>query len=106
MLVSSDVYVLLRVGCYGWMLTTCCCSFGFGGTNAHCILEEYIPSTKKTAFSQSDVLFTPLLFSAASESSLKDMVSQHLSYLRANPEIDLRDLAYTLLHRLAFSWSG
>lgn len=81
------------------MLTTCRCSFGFGGTNAHCILEEYIPSTKKTAFSQSDVLFTPLLFSGASESSLKDMVSQHLSYLRANPEIDLRDLAYTLQHR-------
>ncbi|KAL6228751.1 hypothetical protein BDW75DRAFT_246366 [Aspergillus navahoensis] len=74
-------------------------SLGFGGTNAHCILEGYIPSTKKSAFSQSDVLFTPLLFSAASESSLKEMISQHLSFIRANPEIDLRDLAYTLQHR-------
>ncbi|KAL2861159.1 uncharacterized protein BJX67DRAFT_386006 [Aspergillus lucknowensis] len=74
-------------------------SFGFGGTNAHCILEEYIPSTKKAASAQSGVLFTPLIFSASSESSLREMISQHLSYLRASPETDLRDLAYTLQSR-------
>lgn len=80
------------------MLTTDLFSFGFGGTNAHCILEEYTPSTRETT-STSDIVFTPLLLSAGSESSLREMVSRHLSYLRDNPVLDLRDLVYTLQHR-------
>ncbi|EFQ96791.1 hypothetical protein MGYG_08716 [Nannizzia gypsea CBS 118893] len=69
-------------------------SFGFGGTNAHCILEQYIPEKKAIA-----PVFTPLTFSAASEAALREMLSQHLDYLTGNPETELSDLAYTLQHR-------
>jgi acyl transferase domain-containing protein/NAD(P)-dependent dehydrogenase (short-subunit alcohol dehydrogenase family) len=77
-------------------------SFGFGGTNAHCILEEYVPEAKATASpakTSSGLLFTPLLFSAASETALRTMLSRHLDYLMANPAVELADLAYTLQHR-------
>ncbi|KAK3995851.1 hypothetical protein QBC44DRAFT_388103 [Cladorrhinum sp. PSN332] len=76
-------------------------SFGFGGTNAHCILEEFTP-TKRTstlANGTSGLQFTPLTFSAASESALKATLSQYLHYLQENPSIKLSDLAYTLQHR-------
>ncbi|KAM5489297.1 Type I Iterative PKS [Microsporum audouinii] len=69
-------------------------SFGFGGTNAHCILEQYIPEQKPIA-----PIFTPLLFSAASEVALRTMLSQHLEYLKENPTVEFSDFAYTLQHR-------
>ncbi|EGD86562.1 hypothetical protein H112_05064 [Trichophyton rubrum D6] len=69
-------------------------SFGFGGTNAHCILEQYIPEKKAVS-----PIFTPLTFSASSEIALREMLSQHLDYLLANPETEFSDLAYTLQHR-------
>ncbi|RMZ80295.1 hypothetical protein DV738_g2792, partial [Chaetothyriales sp. CBS 135597] len=72
-------------------------SFGFGGTNAHCILEEFLREAK-VAFNQ-DTLFTPLVFSAASETALHKMIVDHLDYLKANPNTDLASLAYTLQHR-------
>ncbi|KAF3484360.1 polyketide synthase [Arthroderma uncinatum] len=69
-------------------------SFGFGGTNAHCILEEYVPEKKPITS-----IFTPLPFSAASETALRTMLSQHLEYLKLNPTVEFSDLAYTLQHR-------
>lgn len=72
-------------------------SFGFGGTNAHCILEQYVSGSQPLP--QSQVVFTPLVFSAASEWSLRAMLSVHLDYLKANVNVNLEDLAYTLQHR-------
>ncbi|KAL8724801.1 MAG: hypothetical protein Q9166_007747 [cf. Caloplaca sp. 2 TL-2023] len=72
-------------------------SFGFGGTNAHCILESFPP--KSTRESSSSLLFTPLTFSAASTTALRTMLSWHLDYLKANPDVELTNLAYTLQHR-------
>ncbi|KAK3934578.1 polyketide synthase [Diplogelasinospora grovesii] len=72
-------------------------SFGFGGTNAHCILKEYVPNA--TGPKSAGVNFTPLTFSAASATALRSMLSQHLNYLQSKPEAHLDNLAYTLQHR-------
>ncbi|PWY77825.1 hypothetical protein BO83DRAFT_406874 [Aspergillus eucalypticola CBS 122712] len=74
-------------------------SFGFGGTNAHAIMESYVPpGTIMSAPSQSTTLYTPLLFSANSIASLREMISRHRDYLVDRPETSLRDLAWTLQH--------
>ncbi|KAJ5090322.1 hypothetical protein N7532_009006 [Penicillium argentinense] len=73
-------------------------SFGFGGTNAHCILEEYT-ERRETVNSSTSQIFTPLVFSAASELALRQMVSDHLQYLKKHPDTSFLDFAYTLQHR-------
>ncbi|RYC91645.1 Nonribosomal peptide synthetase 14 [Fusarium oxysporum f. sp. narcissi] len=71
-------------------------SFGFGGTNAHAIIEAYEPGTTDSA---PGPLFSPLTFSASSESSLRSLLSSYSGYLKSNPELSLEDLAYTLQTR-------
>ncbi|KAI0412784.1 putative polyketide synthase [Xylaria grammica] len=76
-------------------------SFGFGGTNAHVILESFKQETAtnpnpEVSVSQS---FTPFLFSAASDAALKNTILAYTEYLKANPTIDLRSLSYTLHSR-------
>ncbi|RYP47174.1 hypothetical protein DL768_006724 [Monosporascus sp. mg162] len=74
-------------------------NFGFGGTNAHAILESYeIPKLPEVAKSSAAV-FTPFVFSAASEESLRANLAAYVAYLDAHPETDVRDLAYTLRER-------
>ncbi|KAI9934804.1 hypothetical protein ASPWEDRAFT_175532 [Aspergillus wentii DTO 134E9] len=74
-------------------------SFGFGGTNAHAIMEAYIPPEKALPEpSQSSTLYTPLIFSASSVTSLRAMIANQLDYLAENPETSIRDLAWTLQH--------
>ncbi|OTB01644.1 hypothetical protein M426DRAFT_212039 [Hypoxylon sp. CI-4A] len=74
-------------------------SFGFGGTNTHAILEEYVPAVEAEVETSSGILYTPLTFSANSENALRTMLSWHLDYLRAHPDVSLSDVAYTLQHR-------
>ncbi|KAL4864872.1 hypothetical protein BDV12DRAFT_200687 [Aspergillus spectabilis] len=82
-------------------------SFGFGGTNAHAILESYsrsvhngmavVESPPLTAARLPAVL--PFVFSAASERSLVAVISSYAEYLRDNPSIDPAGFATTLLRR-------
>jgi hybrid polyketide synthase/nonribosomal peptide synthetase ACE1 len=75
-------------------------SFGFGGTNAHVILESYSPNVTK--IQPSDVascVTLPFTFSAASERSLASLLSNYSSHLKVKPDIDLNALAWTLLRR-------
>ena len=74
-------------------------SFGFGGTNAHVILESYDPSSQPVA-TNAPALFIPFVFSATSEASLKSYLAALCDYLRKD-EIshDLRDIAYSLAVR-------
>jgi acyl transferase domain-containing protein len=79
-------------------------SFGFGGTNAHAILESYqVPHRSTPSLDPSLALdnceapaILPFLFSASSEKSLIAMLQKYLSYLQVNESINLRDLAHTL----------
>lgn len=94
-------------------------SFGFGGTNAHVILENYDPSrgsmgmlpsssTSTSSFSEitgNDSVHQslreerhtgPFVFSARSSDSLVSWLKQLLKYLRENPSVDLDALSSTL----------
>jgi acyl transferase domain-containing protein/thioesterase domain-containing protein len=68
-------------------------SLGVGGTNAHIILEE------APVLDESDVVerpFTLLPLSAKTKSALDNITANLAAYLKANPDVNLADVAYTL----------
>lgn len=71
-------------------------SFGFGGTNAHAILESYETAGRTDASSAAVLPFT---FSAASKVSLQQLLSKYVTYLSENSNVPLGDLGYTLACR-------
>lgn len=71
-------------------------SFGFGGANAHAILESYTPTV---SVQDATDIFTPFVFSAASETSLRRSITRIRDHLRASHDLSLRDLSYTLYAR-------
>jgi acyl transferase domain-containing protein/glutamate-1-semialdehyde aminotransferase len=80
-------------------------SFGVGGTNAHVVLEE-APERPASGPSRPQKL---LLLSARTVGALDVMTQRLKAHLAANPELDLADVAYTLMvgrksfsHRRAF----
>ena len=74
-------------------------SFGFGGTNAHAILESYAKPQAALEAKHPDTLFTPFVFSAASEDSLRALLSAYAAYLHDKSQTSIHDLAYTLRER-------
>ncbi|MCB1075951.1 MAG: hypothetical protein KDK59_10580, partial [Simkania sp.] len=74
-------------------------SLGFGGTNAHVILEEP-PEVLKREERHQDYLF---VLSAKTKTALQAMSDRLKSYLEKHPDLDLGDVAYTLqVGRAAF----
>ena len=75
-------------------------SFGFGGTNAHVILENFSPfGTKLDAVYPSCAGILPFTFSAASDRSLLALLSKYSQFLILNPSVDMTGLAWTLLSK-------
>jgi acyl transferase domain-containing protein len=72
-------------------------SFGFGGANAHVILESFDAPATEPASDMPVVL--PFVFSAASEKSLKAVLQQYVTILDEQPTMDLVDLAASLMTR-------
>lgn len=71
-------------------------SFGFGGTNAHAILEAYEnPATCQLSKTQNSLL-TPFNFSASTEKSLFATLRAFATYLQGRSNVDLHDLSWTL----------
>ncbi|KAI9035223.1 uncharacterized protein KD926_004270 [Aspergillus affinis] len=73
-------------------------SFGFGGTNAHAILESYSNIQQRRSRHSGPVIM-PFVFSAQSELALADMMERVATHLRQYPNTDLADLAWTLYFR-------
>lgn len=80
-------------------------SFGFGGTNAHIIVENYQPEqqAKRVANGnrkgETHVPIAPVVVSAANESSLRALMEDLASWLRKEPDLVLADLVWTLLKK-------
>ncbi len=68
-------------------------SFGFSGTNAHLIIEEYVAPHRAPTVVSGPVV---VVLSAKSETQLQDQAQQLLAYLQRQDEVNLADLAYTL----------
>lgn len=79
-------------------------SFGFGGTNAHAIIESYDKPVQfplavgKDQPSQTGGL-VPFVFSAHTEKCLVAKVKSYLDFLDANPTVNINDLAWNLNSR-------
>lgn len=87
-------------------------SFGFGGSNAHAILESF-QRVNPVSNEQIGRVFTPFVFSAASNLSLRANLQEYLSFLSQESRVSAHDLAWTLrqrrsvmAHRVAFSASS
>ena len=73
---------------------------GFGGTNAHVIVEEYKPAknqSERLPSGNSSTLGLPVVLSAKSEKSLRKSMERMLEFINTNPSLDVLDLASTLL---------
>nr|WP_255517877.1 PfaD family polyunsaturated fatty acid/polyketide biosynthesis protein [Thermoactinomyces sp. CICC 10523] len=73
-------------------------SFGFSGTNAHIVVEEYLPEPETMAPTDPMDGGHPLLFvlSARNEAQLKTYASRMMHFIWKHQNLNLRDLAYTL----------
>ena len=67
-------------------------SFGIGGTNAHLVLEE----APVRELSEPPCPYEILALSAKSESALATMSANLAGYLKAHPDVNIADIAYTL----------
>ena len=77
---------------------------GFGGANAHAIIESYTPAPAVTKRVTTDNPI-PILFSANSEKALITQIRTWMEFLEQQPSqtIDIQDLAWTLSRRSALS---
>ncbi len=67
-------------------------SFGLGGTNVHMIVEEAPPRTN----TEESPIEKVLLCSAKTPTALDAVINNLSGYLKANPNTNISDLAYTL----------
>ncbi|PYH76605.1 polyketide synthase A [Aspergillus uvarum CBS 121591] len=84
-------------------------SFGFGGTNAHAIIESYTPLTglcpqrdDEPERANRDLLVGPFVFSANSRFSLMQNLQLMANYVRSHPSTSLNDLAWMLSCKRTF----
>lgn len=72
-------------------------SFGYGGTNAHAILEEFSPPKINRKPENTSTKVIPL--SAHTTQALLDTAKNLHDHIETNPSIPLEDIAYTLINK-------
>ncbi len=73
-------------------------SFGFGGANAHVILQSPEPQAPAVAAAV-DAQRVPLLLSAKSEEGLRATAERFAAFLAEHPQADYYDVAYQAMYR-------
>jgi amino acid adenylation domain-containing protein len=73
-------------------------SFGFGGTNAHVVIEG-VPEQQKVSASNGSVRKFPFVISAHTKDALKARMSGLGQFLKSNNSFSLKELAAYLAHR-------
>jgi thioesterase domain-containing protein len=68
-------------------------AFGFGGTNAHILLQEWPQQVQPLARSHSAHV---LMLSAATHEGLRERCASLLDFLRSNPSLSLSDICWTV----------
>ncbi|HXH10353.1 MAG TPA: SDR family NAD(P)-dependent oxidoreductase [Alphaproteobacteria bacterium] len=83
-------------------------TFGFSGTNAHIVVEEYLAEPETAAIDAEPHWPMCVVLSARTEERLAAFAALMREFLEATPDLNLQDLAYTLQvgreamdHRLA-----
>ncbi|KAJ5740883.1 Acetyl-CoA synthetase-like protein [Penicillium malachiteum] len=71
-------------------------SFGFGGTNSHAIIENYVPAAHSVQKADPRSVVTPFVFSGSSEASLMTLLDLYASFLQGNPTFNPQDLSWSL----------
>ena len=75
-------------------------SFGFGGANAHVILESPIAKKeRKVSKGKTSQDPAPLFLSAASEEALKSVAKEYVSFLKKTTDVSVDDLAQAVTSR-------
>ncbi|KAI1274256.1 hypothetical protein F5Y07DRAFT_410431 [Xylaria sp. FL0933] len=77
-------------------------SFGFGGANAHAIMESFDDNESQDLYRKTaqDIVHGPFVFSAATEKSLEAVLEAYSSFLGEHQDtVKARDLAWTLRER-------
>ncbi|MCP4692354.1 MAG: hypothetical protein GY859_30190, partial [Desulfobacterales bacterium] len=69
-------------------------AFGFGGSNAHVVLEEYIPPGPREA-AREDFRPGPLTLSAKTDKALRRLAVRYEKRLSADPSLDIADVCFT-----------
>ena len=73
-------------------------SFGFGGANAHVLLEEFRPPTSPLTLPE-NLPFSPLFFSARTVPALRAMAGRYAELLGDKPVNAYYDIAYAAAYR-------
>ncbi len=71
-------------------------SFGIGGTNAHVVLQDYLPAAQASAVSETERSAQLVVLSGDTETALRQRQQALADHLSADPDIDFADLVYTL----------
>ena len=80
-------------------------SFGFGGANAHAIIESYEPANPNATIDntnhdgKSTALPWPFVFSAPSDKSLAAQLKSYIAFADDNPDFPLDTLSWSLFRR-------